>query len=51
MRHRLVHGYDEVDWKQVLDVLHNDLIPLAKAIEQYFNDYPGTPAGTGDQSK
>jgi len=28
MRHRLVHGYDTVDWARVWRTLHDDLPPL-----------------------
>jgi uncharacterized protein with HEPN domain len=33
MRHRLVHGYFEVDLRKVWDTVQNDLPPLIALIE------------------
>jgi uncharacterized protein with HEPN domain len=32
MRHRLVHGYDSVDWGRVWNTLKNDLPPLLEQL-------------------
>jgi uncharacterized protein with HEPN domain len=33
MRHRLVHGYDSVDWERVWKTVRNDLSPLLKQLK------------------
>lgn len=33
MRHRLVHGYDSVDWARVWKTLQNDLPPLLQQLK------------------
>jgi len=33
MRNQLVHGYFQVDWAQVWNVVHHDLPALKRAVE------------------
>ena len=44
MRHRLVHGYDSVDWGRVWKTLRNDLPPLLEQLNAL------TP-GEGERNK
>jgi len=41
MRHRLVHGYDNVDWLRVWKTLRNDLPPLLKQLKTLMPDEGG----------
>jgi uncharacterized protein with HEPN domain len=41
MRHRLVHGYDTVDWVRVWKTLRNDLPPLLQQLKALMPDEPG----------
>ncbi|MGA2401847.1 MAG: DUF86 domain-containing protein [Syntrophobacteraceae bacterium] len=43
MRHRLVHGYDSVDWDRVWKTLQNDLPPLLKELNALIPDEGGKP--------
>lgn len=36
MRHVLVHDYYNIDSGEILQTLHNDLVPLHRQIEQYL---------------
>lgn len=36
MRHRLVHGYDSVDWKRVWKTLNDDLPPLLEQLKTFL---------------
>lgn len=38
MRHRLVHGYDSVDWVRVWKTLRNDLPPLLQHLKALMPD-------------
>jgi uncharacterized protein with HEPN domain len=38
MRHRLVHGYDSVDWARVWKTLRNDLPPLLEQLKTLMPD-------------
>ncbi|MCO6437114.1 MAG: DUF86 domain-containing protein [Phycisphaerae bacterium] len=40
MRHRLVHGYDEVNWDRVWATLESDLPMLATAIAPFIPSEP-----------
>jgi uncharacterized protein with HEPN domain len=42
MRHRLVHGYDSVDWVRVWKTLRTDLPPLLKQLKSLMPD-EGSP--------
>jgi uncharacterized protein with HEPN domain len=41
MRHRLVHGYDSVDWVRVWKTLRNDLPPLLQQLKALVPDEGG----------
>lgn len=41
MRHRLVHGYDSVDWVRVWKTLRNDLPPLRQQLKALMPDEGG----------
>ena len=41
MRHRLVHGYDSVDWVRVRKTLRNDLPPLLQQLKALMPDEGG----------
>lgn len=41
MRHRLVHGYDSVDWVSVWKTLRNDLPPLLQQLKALVPDEGG----------
>lgn len=38
MRHRLVHGYDRIDWERVWKTLKNDLPPLLDQLRALVPD-------------
>ncbi|MBM4326577.1 MAG: DUF86 domain-containing protein [Deltaproteobacteria bacterium] len=38
MRHRLIHGYDTVDWLRVWKTLRNDLPPLLQQLKALMAD-------------
>ncbi len=40
MRHRLVHGYDSVDWARVWKTLRDDLPPLLLQLKALMPDEP-----------
>jgi len=40
MRHRLVHGYDEIDWRRVWETAVNDLPKLKATIEPLIPNEP-----------
>lgn len=41
MRHRLVHGYDSVDWARVWKTLQDDLPPLLQRLKELIPDEGG----------
>lgn len=41
MRHRLVHGYDSVDWGRVWKTLQNDLPPLLQQLKALMPEQGG----------
>ena len=38
MRHRLVHGYDNVDWGRVWTTLNDDLPPLLEHLKTFLQE-------------
>ncbi len=40
MRHRLVHGYDQIKWDRVWDTVMIDLPKLRRVIEPLIPDGP-----------
>lgn len=37
MRHRLIHGYDFIDYEMVFDTIRDSLPPLIRQLEEFLS--------------